>query len=235
MENPLTDLLRTHADRVRAVLNVLLESPYFYRSDNQELFYFLRRHRPEFARFYEDYYGWSLVMDAKCARVFKPTWYNEAVTEANRDLFDFRRRDECLAFMILLEFFEHQLDENAMTVEEQENVRFRFGDLLRYTCQRFQELFPEDGQSRYAEDLVRGTVLRRVLPTLEKYRFVKRIRPPHDLELGQADMIFEALPALYHYNAHRLSAGVEHLTQAGEEDAPDTGARPETETDENDE
>ena len=231
----MTDLLQTHADSVRAVLNVLVESPYFYRSDNQNLFYFLRRHRLEFSCFYETYYGWSLIMDSKCARVFKPRWYNEAVTEANRDMFDFRRRDECLAFMILLEFFEHQLDENAMTVEEQQNVRFRFGDLLRYTCQRFQELFPEDGQSKYTEDAVRATVLRRVLPTLEKYRFLRRIRPPRDLGLSQADMIFEALPAIYHYNAHRLSTEVGDLTQADDDGAPETEAASAAETNRDDE
>ena len=110
MSTPLSTLVERYPEFVRALLNILMETPYFYRSDNEELFFFLRRHRNEFAAFFDTYYGWSLFMDAKCARVYKPKWYNEAVTEANRDAFDFRRRDECLGFMILLEFFEHQLE-----------------------------------------------------------------------------------------------------------------------------
>ena len=52
VDNPLLDLAQASGDRVRAVLNVLGESPYFYRTDDVKLFYFLRRHKSEFARFY---------------------------------------------------------------------------------------------------------------------------------------------------------------------------------------
>lgn len=206
MNKPLGSLRSAHPERVRAVLNILIEAPYFYRSDNEDLFFFLRRHRQEFASFYEDYYGWILVLDDKCARVHKNKWYNASITEANRDLFDFRRRDDCLAFMILLEFFEHQLEEHSLTVEDRENLRFRIGDLLLYTHRRFHELFPAKDAEKYTEEYVRGQIIRHIMPTLERYRFVKRLPPPEDVELNrETDMIFEALPALYHYNAGRLS------------------------------
>ena len=76
MNDTLEKLRRVTPDRVRAVLNILVEAPYFYRSDNEELFFFLRRHRQEFAAFYENWYGWTLVLDEKCARVHKNKWYS---------------------------------------------------------------------------------------------------------------------------------------------------------------
>jgi hypothetical protein len=208
VSNPLQTLQERHPDRVRAVLNILVETPYFYRDDHAEAFFFLRRHRAEFAAFYQEYYGWKLVMDEKCARVFKSQWYNEKVTEPYRDAFGFRHRDDCLAFMVLLEFFESQLDENALTVEDPENLRFRFGDLLVYTHRRLRELFAGQTAGRYTEEFVRSTVLRRLLPILERYRLLARVPPPADLAVMETDTIYEALPALYHYNTARLSQSV---------------------------
>ena len=213
---PLASLNKRYPERVRAVLNFLVESPYFYRTDNEELFFFLRRHRSDFAAFYETFYDWELIMDGKCARVYKRRWYNDEITEAKRDLFDFRRRDECIAFMVLLEFFEHQLEENAMTVEDREDLRFRLGDLLEYTVRRFHDLFPEQADQKYTEEHVRGTILRQVLPQLERYRLVRRIRPPEDIQVEQTAVIFEARPAIYHYNAARLSSSLGEM-EADEE------------------
>jgi hypothetical protein len=207
IERSLSSMLARQGDRIRAVTNILLETPYFYREDNEELFFFLRRSKHEFARFFNEYFGWTLVVDSKCARVFKERWYNDAITPSNRDLFNFTRRDECLGFMLLLEFFEHQLEEHSIAVEDKENLRFRFADLLTHAQSRLLELFPEDAV-KYSEDTVRGRILRAILPTLEKYRFLRRIPPPQDETIESDEMIFEALPALYHYNAHRLSRSI---------------------------
>lgn len=207
VERSLSSMLARQGDRVRAVTNILLESPYFYREDNEELFFFLRRSKHEFAQFFSEYFGWTLIVDAKCARVFKPRWYNNAITPANRDLFNFSKRDECLGFMLMLEFFEHQLEEHSMAVDDKENLRFRFADLLTHAQSRLIELFPEEA-AKYSEDAVRGRILRAILPTLEKYRFVRRIPPPQEETIEGDEMIFEALPALYHYNAHRLSKSI---------------------------
>ncbi len=206
MSNPLSELLERSEDRVKATLNMLVESPYFYLRDNEELFYFLRRHRSAFAQFFDVYYGWHLIMDSKCARVYKEKWYNESITESNRDVFDFRSRDECLGFMVLLEYFEHLLEETSMTVTEAENPRFRFGELLRFEQRRFSDLFADDpNESRYTEEYVRSRILRKILPTMERYRLIRRIRPPAGHEVREYDTIFEAMPALYHYNTSRLS------------------------------
>ena len=199
-------LLQNQKPRVQAVLNILLESPYFYKTDHEEHFLFLRRYQREFAGFFEETFGWQLVSDAKCARLYKPEWFNERITPSNRDLFTFTRRDECLAFMLLLEFFESRLEEESASVEEPDNIRFRFGDLLLYTRNRFTELFPEQA-SGYSDEDVRK-ILRPVMPQLEKYRFIERLEPPAGEPVEYDDTIFEALPALWHYNVHRLSRPV---------------------------
>lgn len=208
-EGGIGPLLQRQGDRVRAVLNLLLESPYFYKTDDETAFHFLRRHRQDFSRFFEEHFGWTLIMDGKCARVYKERWYNREITESNRDFFNFTRRDECIAFMILLEFFEHQLEDNGMTVEDKDNLRFRFGDLLEYATRRFREVFPGDG--KYEAEYVRGKVLRQILPVLEKYRFLNRILPPSDESVSEEQTLYEALPALYHYNSAYLGRNLESL------------------------
>jgi hypothetical protein len=219
MTSSFTNLLGRQPERVRAVLNLLVESPYFYREDEEDLFFFLRRYRSTFEEFYAECYGWRLLVDDKCARVFKERWYNRDITESNRDMFGFRRRDECLAFMMLLEFFEHQIEEHAMSTDERDNLRFRFGDLLQYCQQRFVGLFPDDG--RYTEDHVRGKILRSIMPVLERYRLLRKLPPPPDMQVAFGDTIFEAMPALYHYNANRLND-----TIAPPEDEPPSEAAP---------
>lgn len=111
-----------------------------------------------------------------------------------------------------------------MTVEDRENLRFRFGDLLIYTHRRVRELFPGEQGEKYSEDYVRANMLRSILPVLEKYRFVTRIRPPEDIPVKETELIFEAMPALYHYNAGRLSRAVDETATLEEETAPPDAA-----------
>jgi len=206
------DLLQKQKARVQAVLNILLESPYFYKTDHEENFLFLRRYQREFTGFFEETFGWQLVIDTKCARLYKETWYNERITPSNRDLFNFTRRDECVAFMLLLEFFEHKLEEDSASVEEPENVRFRFGDLLLFERNRFLELFP-DQASNYADEDVRK-IMRPVMPQLEKYRFLLKIDPPDDETIEPDDTIYECLPALWHYSVQRISRPIDETPAA---------------------
>ncbi len=213
MEIELVKLLKRSNDKVQAVLNILLESAYFYAVDDHDLFLFLRRHRREFLEFFKIFYGWSLIIDSKCARVYKAEWHNRAITPANRSLFQFTKRDECLAFMMLLEFFEKQLEENGMTVEDKENLRFHFGDLLDYSHNRFHELFPEQEQ-RYSQEYLRSKIWKPVMPELEKHRFLTKIKPPEDLLTSEQNLIYEAMPALYHYNSAALARMIPELMSA---------------------
>jgi hypothetical protein len=216
MTNPLDSLTQQYADRVQAILNILMESPYFYRSDHEDLFLFLRRYQEEFRQFYERYYGWNLIMDMKCARVFKDRWYNQAITPANRMQFNLTRRDECLAFMLLLRFFEHLLDEQSLTVESAIAPRFHFGDLLEYCRQGFLELGYD--AEKYTLEFVRADILRQMMPTLERFRFLRKL-DPEGLKIKADDVIYETLPALYHYNAGILSRPLED--QSAESAAPE--------------
>ncbi|WP_419174430.1 DUF2398 family protein [Desulfosediminicola sp.] len=210
MEIALTNLLKRHGDRVQKVLNILIESPYFYAVDDHDSFLYLRRHRADFVEFFKLFYGWALLIDSKCARVYKAEWHNTAITPANRSLFSFSKRDDCLAFMILLEFFEQQLEENGMTVEDKQNLRFHFGDLLDYSQKRFVEIFP-DKHEDYSQDKVRDKIWKSVMPELEKHRFLTKIKPPEDLQATTAELIFEAMPALYHYNGAALSRTIPEM------------------------
>ena len=106
--------------KVQKILNILLEAPYFYRDDDLSLFLFLSKYKRAFAGFFKKFYGWELIVEYKCARLYKPAWYNEKVTEVNRDMFNFTKRDECVAFLLLLEFFERELQEQARKLYEQE-------------------------------------------------------------------------------------------------------------------
>ena len=143
---------------VRAALNILLESPYFYKTDDERAFLTVMRYRQAFAAFFEKMFGWTLVMDAKCIRLYKPKWYNEAITQANRDLFGFTRRDACIGFLLLLEFFEREAREQGVTTEDRENLKFLFGDWLEYSALRFRQLFP-DKTDAYTDEKVRQTLL----------------------------------------------------------------------------
>ena len=206
-ENSLDKLMGKYAERVRAIANMLMEAPYFYREDDEDSFLFLRRHREEFNDFFERYFGWTLIMDMKCARVYKERWYNEALGKRSRLEFGFSSRDECIAFMLLLRFFEHQLEEQSLTVESSMAPRFRFGDLLEYTRAGFLEL--DYDPEKYTLEYVRAHILRGMMPVLEQYRFLHRIRPEAGMRIEFDDTIYEALPALFHYNAGVLRQPVE--------------------------
>lgn len=192
--------------RVRAILNILVEAPYFYKTDNSDLFLFLRRYQKEFNSFFESNFGWTLVTDSKCARLYKPDWYNNAITPANRDMFQFGGRDNCIAFLLLLEFFEKKLEEESISIEDPENLCFRYGDLLTYERNRFQEIFPEKKDTFTDEDARK--ILREVMPALIKYRFLKKQIAPSDMKISDEEAIYECLPALWHYRAEAVSRPV---------------------------
>ena len=191
------------AQNVRAVLNILLESPYFYKTDDERLFLVLTRHKRAFEAFFDKFFGWTLVMDAKCARLYKPMWFNEAITLPNRDMFTFTKRDECMAFILVLEFFERECREQGVTADDPDNLRFRFGDLLEYEAMRFRALMAGK-EENYTDERVRQ-ILRDIMPELVKYRFLRKIKPSADDSVGERETIFECLPAMWHYQAAQLA------------------------------
>ena len=194
------------AVNVRAVLNILLEAPYFYKTDDERLFLVLMRYKRAFEAFFEKFFAWKLVMDGKCARLYKPKWFNEEITLPNRDMFTFTKRDECMAFLLLLEFFERECREQGVTADDRENLRFRFGDLLEYSSSRFRVLM-SGKEENYTDERVRQ-ILKGIMPQLEKYRFLHKVKPSADDSVSESETIFECLPAMWHYQAAELAKPV---------------------------
>jgi len=184
-------------DKIRRLLNILQEAPYFYRDDDPTLFAFLRQNRLQFERFYQHFYGWELVADQKCARLYKAEWHNEMIKPSQRDIFDLTTRHECLAFLLVVEFYEHLLEERNLTVEEA-NPQFHFGELLEFAQRRLQEELREKAPDAAG---VRQ-ILRNILPMLLRYRFLREHRPTQeDGDIDKDKWIYECLPALYHYDS----------------------------------
>lgn len=207
MDNTINALKEKYPEQVKAVLNILLETPYFYRQDSEDNFRFLRRYQQSFREFYRKWFGWELIMDSKCARVYKESWVNQAIKPAWRLQFRLGKRDECIAFMLLIEFYEKLLEDNSMTIEDAHNPRFKFGDLLEYQQRRFVELF-HSKQAKYAADYVQKNILQPLMPRLLAYRFLEEIKRPTGMQLTRDQYIYEALPALSHYNTGRLATTI---------------------------
>ena len=138
----------------------------------------------------------------------------DATAQPNRDMFGFTRRDECVAFLLLLEFFERESREQGVTADDKENLKFRFGDWLEYSAARFRELFP-DKRDAYSDEKVR-LVLRGIMPALERYRFLRKVRPSADESVNESETIYEALPAMWHYQAAQLAVPVDEEAEKGE-------------------
>lgn len=195
---------KLNGPRVTAVLNVLGEAPFFYRDDDTELFGFLRRNRAEFARFYQELFGWELTVDGRTARLYKERWHNPALRPSQHDVFDLTRRADCLAFLLLLEHHGRLLEQDNLSVDDGPMPRFLFGELFAFARARLAE---ELGDAAPADKELRRT-LRGLWPTLERYRFVRAVPPDGDAGHGgdrdEDQILYEALPALHHYDLRRL-------------------------------
>lgn len=196
---------KINGSRVSAVLNVLVEAPYFYREDDPDLFAFLRRHRGEFERFYRELYEWELVVDARTARLYKARWYNRALKPSQHDVFDLTRRNDCIGFLLVLEFYEQLLEQANLASDDAVSPRFTFGELFEFARARFAE----ELSTPPVEDDVRK-ILRSLMPTLVRYRFLRELprddmTPDESLEGDQ--VLYEALPGLHHYDVRKLGPG----------------------------
>lgn len=199
---------KLNSSRVTSVLNVLVEAPYFYRDDDPDLFQFLRRNRAEFERFYRELYDWELVVDGRTARLYKGRWYNRALRPTQHDAFDLTRRGDCLGFLLVLEFYERLLEHSNLASDDVESPRFAFGELFEFARARLhEELSPRASPPPSDEDVRK--ILRGLWPVLIKFRFVREI--PRDDGMpddGDDDhVLYEALPALHHYDVRKLAPG----------------------------
>jgi hypothetical protein len=191
-------------ERIQRALNVLVEAPFFYPADDPDLYAFLRKNRAEFQRFFRELYDWQLVVDARCARLFKETWHNRALKPSQHDAFAPTRRDDCIAFLLVLEFHEHLLEERNVAPDDPAPLRFQFGELFDFAAARFAAVL---GERAPGSDEVRR-ILRGLVPALLRFRFLRELEPERD-ERDQVDrenLIYECLPSLQLYDVRALAA-----------------------------
>jgi hypothetical protein len=190
--------------RVQALLNVLFEAPFFYREDDPDLFAFLRRNRAEFTQFFEELFDMRLVVDARCARLYKTAWFNRALKPSQHDVFELTRRDDCIAFLLVLEFYERLLEEQNVDIDDDVPLRFEFGELFAFARDRLHQLL---GSAAPDDDGVRR-LLRDLVPTLLRYRFLREIAPDREERIGldRDRFLYECLPGLHHYDVRALGA-----------------------------
>jgi hypothetical protein len=192
--------------RVQQVLNVLVESPFFYPADDPELFAFLVRHQGEVARFFEESFGWQLVVEARLARLYKPRWHNEALKRSQHDAFALTRKDDCVAFLLLLDFHERLLEERGASIDD-EPLRFEMGELFAHAKGRLASIPREEGsEDRLAlDDDGARRLFRELVPQLLRYRFLREVpREPADDAISPDRWLYECLAGLAAYDVRVL-------------------------------
>jgi hypothetical protein len=192
---------------VRAIVNILTEAPFFYRTDDVDLFAYLRNHQDDFEQFLTHYCGWELYVDRRVARVVKPREYNDALRPSQRDLFDLTRRDECVVYLLLIEYYEKLLRDLNLTYDDEGALRFLLADFVQYCIERFTE---ELGDER-PDDRVVLDACRTMFPKLIRYRFIEQVEREdagrdEQLPAGMREhVMYEFLPGIHCYRPDVLT------------------------------
>lgn len=219
MQEAYEELVRRCPERVVSINNILTEAAWFYREDEPDLFYELQRHEAAFRWFFQTNFGWDLRLDGKCARVVKPRVWNPSLKGRTGLVgFKLRGRDEYLAFLLLIEFYEHLLGEQSLSSTDAENPTFSFGEYLEYVTRRLCELLPSEAAELDAEQ-VKKRILRPLMEKLEDYRFVRELPRESSETLAVESVLYEALPACCQYHA----AALEHPLEAEDEEGLSDG------------
>ena len=220
--------------RVQSVLNCLTEATFFYREDDRDLFDYLRRHRAEFERFLGDWFGWELHVDRKCARLFKRHQSNSALTPKQRYLFDLTKRDECILFMLLLEFHEMQLAAQNVHYEHDEDLNFVLADFVTHAVSAYRKRLGDSAPS----DRELFLAIQSLFRELERHRFLRlQERGPEDGAAGDParHLLYTVLPGLHCYDPSRLNEAVFRRSFGlGEDPEAEAAAQEQTEQEEAD-
>jgi hypothetical protein len=201
---------RRSIERVRAALNVLLESTFFYPEDDPDLYFFLRRNQAAFRQFFEHYFGWRLAVDRHCARLIKERQYNERLRPSQRALFDLRRRDECLLFTLLLEFHEEEGQRQGAGPDDERRLRFLLSDFISFALRRCRE---ELGEASPSDKRILEAA-QPLFEQLERHRFVRLVdqKPAESGEALPAGMqeylLYEFLPGMRGYDPSEAARAV---------------------------
>ncbi|MFZ5953364.1 MAG: DUF2398 family protein [Candidatus Rifleibacteriota bacterium] len=194
---------KINSETSTAILNILTESPFFYAEDDPVRFNSLRRNRSAFAAFFHKFFGWRLYVDARLARLIKDKTFNPAIKPSQQQLFNLTSRLQCICFLILLEFYEHQCAELDIGPDDPENLKFTFSSYFDYVKKTMSEQLHKL-QVRESE-LDQET--RSLLSKLCHYRMLRVVEKAEDS--GQAgELLIEALPGLNCYEGARMAESI---------------------------
>ncbi|PKL39283.1 MAG: hypothetical protein CVV41_21770 [Candidatus Riflebacteria bacterium HGW-Riflebacteria-1] len=192
-------------DTYQAIINILTESPFFYADDDPPRFTSLRRHKSAFERFFSKFFGWRLYVDAKMARLIRDRNFNEALRPSHQRYFNLTSRLECVLFLVLLEFYEHEGDQQNFSYEESQNLRFTYGSYYGFCRMKLDAQLGEGAPS----DRILDQETRALLSKLETYRLLRIIETGQDnsAECGP-ELLIEALPGLSCYEGAKMADSI---------------------------
>ncbi|NLI79227.1 MAG: DUF2398 family protein, partial [Candidatus Riflebacteria bacterium] len=206
MSDAATGLDKLNQTRVQTVLNLLLESPFFYREDDPEHFQYLRANRAAFTDFLQRYFGWRLFIDRNLARILKDRLVNPALKPGQRLQFQVSTRNESIVFLLLLQYYEHELvAQNLCAGDGDQNLRFRLGAFLEWSRHHLGEIL--GGQAPDDRALLDWS--RPLLTKLVKFRFLKEVeRAETPAAGGLTEILYEVLPGLHCYEPTQLASQI---------------------------
>lgn len=206
MSDTATGLDKLNQTRVQTVLNLLLESPFFYREDDPEHFQYLRANRAAFTDFLQHYFGWRLFVDRNLARILKDRLANPALKPGQRLQFQVSTRNESIVFLLVLQFYEHELvAQNLCAGDGDQNLRFRLGAFLEWGRHHLGEIV--GGQAPDERTLLEWS--RPLLTKLVKFRFLKEVeRAEMPAAGGLTEILYEVLPGLHCYEPTQLASQI---------------------------
>lgn len=189
-------------EKFQAILNILTESPFFYAADDPVRFNFLRRHEAAFKKFFEKYFGWRLYVDSKMARLIKDRDFNPALRSVHRDTFRLSGRNECLLFLVLLEYYEHECAEQGYSNDEDESLNFTYADFLAFT----RRILADQYVDQIPADREIDSSARQLLKKLQHFRLLKVVDVA-DIDGNESDgnMLIGVLPGLNCYEGRKLA------------------------------
>ncbi len=191
-------------DTFMPILNILTENPFFYAADDPVRFNSLRRHKSAFEKFFSRFFGWRLYLDSKMARLIRDRAFNPALKTVHKKAFNLTTRIECILFMILLEFYEHECEEQGGNYDDADNIRFAFGSYFDFVRKIFADRNLEQRLSERELDIEARGLLRK----LEQYRLISVVEREARLTGGMSELLIEALPGLNCYESKNLAAQV---------------------------
>lgn len=189
-------------EKFQAVLNILTESPFFYAGDDPVRFNILRRNEAAFKKFFEKYFGWRLYVDGKMARLIKDRNYNPVLHSVHRDTFKLTGRNECLLFLVLLEYYEYECVEQGHSNDDDEYLRFTYADFFAFT----RRIFAEQYAGQIPVDREIDAAARQLLKKLQHFRLLAVVEVA-DNSGNESDrnMLIEVLPGLNCYEGRKIA------------------------------